>query len=222
MCSLHEFVLHCKMFLYKFNHSFDKIPIEQLVYFLESAQVCGATVLTGAEWEPVLLTVVRPFLGEDGRAEMEDEMESEEDKGGFQNGGPGLKREARGFAGASTLGEVREALGEPKESLLCQEHKGRKKGVQGAGEGGGASGWRLFPPDDMQRTLKELSLKDGDALLVLEPQSFDSRYHPLQMALCACLCFSSDVCFWFLRPPVFTSAQYVYAKRRHRHRDNAV
>ncbi|KAG8013265.1 Ubiquitin carboxyl-terminal hydrolase 40 [Nibea albiflora] len=142
-------------------------------------EVCGATVLTGAEWEPVLLTVVRPFLGEDGNLEMEDGVEREEGRGEFENGGPGLKREARGFAGAATLGEVREALGEPKESLLCQEHKGGKKGEHGAGEGGGASGWRLFPPTDMQRTLKELSLKDGDALLVLEPQSFDSSMFAL-------------------------------------------
>ncbi|XP_019110038.2 ubiquitin carboxyl-terminal hydrolase 40 isoform X1 [Larimichthys crocea] len=142
-------------------------------------EVCGATILTGAEWEPVLLTVVRPFLGEDGNPEMEDGVELEEGRGEFENGGPGLKREARGFAGAATLGEVREALGEPKESLLCQEHKGGKKGEHGAGEGGGASGWRLFPPTDMQRTLKELSLKDGDALLVLEPQSFDSSMFAL-------------------------------------------
>ncbi|XP_070698242.1 ubiquitin carboxyl-terminal hydrolase 40 isoform X2 [Pempheris klunzingeri] len=141
-------------------------------------EVCGATVLTGAEWEPVLLNVVRPFLGEDGCQEVEDGVECEGGKG-FENGGPGLRREARGFAGAVTLGEVKEALGEPKESLLCQEHKGGKRGEQGAGEGGGASGWRVFPPDDMQRTLKELSLKDGDALLVLEPQSFDSSMFTL-------------------------------------------
>uniref|UniRef100_A0A4W5KIB7 Ubiquitin specific peptidase 40 n=1 Tax=Hucho hucho TaxID=62062 RepID=A0A4W5KIB7_9TELE len=102
-------------------------------------EVCGATVQTGAEWEPVLLTVV---LGEEG--------------------GSGLTKELRGFAGRVTLGEVREALGEPQESLLCQE----KRGGEGGGEGGGASGWRVFPPGDMQRTLKELALKDGDALLV--------------------------------------------------------
>lgn len=138
--------------------------------------MCGATVLTGAEWEPVLLTVVRPFLGEDVEEEKaEVGAECEESRAGFENGGPGLKKEARGFAGGATLGEVREALGEPKESLLCQEHKGGKRREQGAGEGGGASGWRIFPPGDMQRTLKELSLKDGDAVLVLEPQSFDSR-----------------------------------------------
>ncbi|CAN9502416.1 unnamed protein product [Ophioblennius macclurei] len=136
--------------------------------------VCGATVLTGAEWEPVLLTVVRPFLGEDAEKEVEDQKDCEEGKGAFQNGDSGLKKEERGFAGGSTLGEVKEALGEPKESLLCQEHKGGQTRKEGEGEGGGASGWRVFPPDDMQRTLKELSLKDGDALLVLEPQSFDS------------------------------------------------
>ncbi|XP_047467575.1 ubiquitin carboxyl-terminal hydrolase 40 isoform X2 [Mugil cephalus] len=142
-------------------------------------EVCGATVLTGAEWEPVLLTVVRPFLGDDAEEEAAVGEECEETGGDFENGGPGLKKEARGFAGGATLGEVREALGEPKESLLCQEHKGGKRREQGAGEGGGASGWRIFPPDDMQRTLKELSLKDGDAVLVLEPQSFDSSLFTL-------------------------------------------
>ncbi|KAM8914024.1 ubiquitin carboxyl-terminal hydrolase 40 isoform 2-T2 [Spinachia spinachia] len=128
-------------------------------------EVRGATLLIGDEWEPVLLNVVRPSLGEDG---------DQEGGGCFENGGPGLKREARGFAGAATLGEVRKALGEPEESLLCQKHTGGPRGEQGPEEGGGASGWRVFPPDDMQRTLKELSLKDGDALLVLEPQSLDS------------------------------------------------
>ncbi|XP_034419262.1 ubiquitin carboxyl-terminal hydrolase 40 isoform X2 [Cyclopterus lumpus] len=143
-------------------------------------EVCGATVPTGAEWEPVLLNVVRPNLGEDGdQEEVADGLECEEGRVGFENGGPGLKREARGFAGAATLVEVREALGEPEECLLCQEHKGGKRAEQGKGEGGGASGWRVFPPDDMQRTLKELSLKDGDALLVLEPQSFDSSMFAL-------------------------------------------
>ncbi|XP_072220831.1 ubiquitin carboxyl-terminal hydrolase 40 isoform X2 [Leuresthes tenuis] len=142
-------------------------------------EVFGATVQAGAEWEPVLLTVVRPFLGEDVDKEVENGVECDRSEADFENGEPGLKREARGFAGASTLGQVREALGEPKESLLCQEHKKGKGREQGAGEGGGASGWRVFPPDDMQRTLKELSLKDGDALLVLEPQSFDSSVFAL-------------------------------------------
>uniref|UniRef100_A0A1A8VFL9 Ubiquitin specific peptidase 40 n=1 Tax=Nothobranchius furzeri TaxID=105023 RepID=A0A1A8VFL9_NOTFU len=135
-------------------------------------EVCGATVQTGAEWEPVLLTVVRPFLGEDFEQEAQNGIECKQSK--CENGGPGLKREARGFAGGATLVEVREALGEPKESLLCQRQRGGKGGEQGAGEGGGASGWRVFPPDDMHRTLKDLSLKDGDALLVLEPESLDS------------------------------------------------
>lgn len=123
----------------------------------------------------MLLTVVRPFLGDVGYSEVEDGEENKEGRGDFENGGPGLKRETMGFAGAVTLGEVKEALGEPGETLLCQEQKAGERGKQGAGEGGGGSGWRLFPPADMQRTLKELSLKDGDALLVLEPQSLNSR-----------------------------------------------
>ena len=136
------------------------------------SQVCGATVLTGANWEPVLLTVIRPSLGDDGEEDaVENGVGAEGEGHGAEDGGPGLKTEARGFAGAATLREVQEALGEPQESLLCQAHRG----VTGGGQGGGASGWRVFPPEDMQRTLKELALKDGDALLVLEPQSFDSR-----------------------------------------------
>lgn len=123
----------------------------------------------------MLLTVVRPFLGDVGYSEVEDGEENKEGRGDFENGGPGLKREMMGFAGAVTLGEVKEALGEPGETLLCQEQKAGERGKQGTGEGGGGSGWRLFPPADMQRTLKELSLKDGDALLVLEPQSLNSR-----------------------------------------------
>lgn len=123
----------------------------------------------------MLLTVVRPFLGDVGYSEVKDGEDSKEGREDFENGGPGLKRKTMGFAGAVTLGEVREALGEPSETLLCQEHKAGERGKQGAGEGGGGSGWRLFPPTDMPRTLKELSLKDGDALLVLEPQSLNSR-----------------------------------------------
>lgn len=121
----------------------------------------------------MLLTVVRPSLGEE-----------EEAGGGVgEEGGSGLTKESRGFAGRVTLGEVREALGETQESLLCQEKRG-------GGEGGGASGWRVFPPGDMQRTLKELALKDGDALLVLEPQTQDSRW----AAWCVCVCVCAAVC----------------------------
>uniref|UniRef100_A0AAY5KT21 USP domain-containing protein n=1 Tax=Esox lucius TaxID=8010 RepID=A0AAY5KT21_ESOLU len=84
--------------------------------------------------------------------------------------GEGLLKESRGFAGKVTLDELREALGEPQESLLCQEKRG------GEGEGGGRSGWRVFCPEDMQKTLKELALKDGDSLLVLEPHARDNRW----------------------------------------------
>uniref|UniRef100_A0A8C8J2J1 USP domain-containing protein n=1 Tax=Oncorhynchus tshawytscha TaxID=74940 RepID=A0A8C8J2J1_ONCTS len=94
------------------------------------------------------------------------------------SGGSGLTKQSRGFAGRVTLGEVREALGEPQESLLCQEKRG--------GEGGGASGWRVFPPGDMQRTLKELALKDGDALLVLDIITVDMCL--LSLHWCVYLC----------------------------------
>ncbi|XP_077416096.1 ubiquitin carboxyl-terminal hydrolase 40 isoform X1 [Vanacampus margaritifer] len=133
-------------------------------------EVCGVGVLTGAEWEPVLLTVVRPSLEAHGKPEGAAAI----NEAGDNMDGVGLKRETRAFAGGATLSEVRQALGEPAGSVLCQEQTASEGAECGAGEGGGASGWRVFPPDDMLRTLKELSLKDGDAMLVLEQQSFDN------------------------------------------------
>ncbi|XP_057715706.1 ubiquitin carboxyl-terminal hydrolase 40 isoform X2 [Corythoichthys intestinalis] len=133
-------------------------------------EVCGEGVLTGAEWEPVLLTVVRPCVNV---CDQSDETATKES--GDNSNAVGLQKEARAFAGGATLSQVRDALGEPADSLLCQEQAGAKGGECGAGEGGGASGWRVFPPDDMFRTLKELSLQDGDTLLVLEPQSLDNN-----------------------------------------------
>ncbi|XP_061552768.1 ubiquitin carboxyl-terminal hydrolase 40 isoform X2 [Phycodurus eques] len=134
------------------------------IFVWNGREVCGESVLTGAEWEPVLLTVVRPTLEGAVLKEAGNNVE-----------GAGLKKEAIAFASAATLSEVQETLGEPAGSLLCQEQQvGTKGGERGAGEGAGASAWRVFPSRDMFRTLKELSLKDGDALLVLEPQSFDN------------------------------------------------
>ncbi|XP_030211861.1 ubiquitin carboxyl-terminal hydrolase 40 [Gadus morhua] len=169
-------------------------------------EVAGAPVLTGAEWEPVLLTVVRPYLGDDGddggggRVEEKegDAAPGEAPGKGKENGGPGLIKETRGFACGATLGEVREALGEPQESMLCQVQAAGKGGGAGGveGQGGGASGWKVFPPADLQRTLKELSLKDGDKLLVLEPQSFDSSLFSLSGELVT-VTTPSD-CRWLL------------------------
>ncbi len=116
-------------------------------------------VKTGIEWEPVLLTVLRPSV---------EELGCEDGSGVEDTDGSGLKRSMKGFAGGATLGTVLEALG-PQEALLCQEQS------RPGASGGGASGWRVFPPQDMQRTLKELSLKDGDALLLLQPEELDSR-----------------------------------------------
>lgn len=116
-------------------------------------------VQTGIEWEPVLLTVLRPSA---------EELGCGDGSGVGDTDGSGLVRSMKGFAGGATLGTVLEALG-PQEAFLCQEQS------RPGASGGGASGWRVFPPQDMQRTLRELSLKDGDALLLLQPEELDSR-----------------------------------------------
>ncbi|XP_028809756.1 ubiquitin carboxyl-terminal hydrolase 40 isoform X2 [Denticeps clupeoides] len=125
-------------------------------------EVGGVAVHTGPEWEPVLLTVVRP---------SDDELEV---PGGASaaTDSLGMVRSMRGFASGATLGMVRQALG-PEEALLCQETS-----QPGAG-GGGASGWRVFPPQDMERTLRELQIRDGDALLLVEPHTVNSSIFSL-------------------------------------------
>ncbi|XP_052415178.1 ubiquitin carboxyl-terminal hydrolase 40 isoform X1 [Carassius gibelio] len=126
-------------------------------------EVSGVAVKTGLEWEPVLLTVLRPSL---------EELGCEDGSGVEDTDGSGLVRSMKGFAGGATLSTVLEALG-PQEALLCQEQS------RPGATGGGASGWRVFPPQDMQRTLRELSLKDGDALLLLQPEEIDSSIFSL-------------------------------------------
>ncbi|XP_067315155.1 ubiquitin carboxyl-terminal hydrolase 40 [Pseudorasbora parva] len=124
-------------------------------------EVSGVAVQTGIEWEPVLLTVLRPSAEELGYGSGVEDTD-----------GSGLVRSMKGFAGGATLSTVLEALG-PQEALLCQEQS------RPGASGGGASGWRVFPPQDMQRTLRELSLKDGDALLLLQPEELDSSIFSL-------------------------------------------
>lgn len=108
-------------------------------------EVNGVQVQVGAEWEPVLLTVMRP---QDADCEPVD--------------GSGLQRSSHGFPRALTLDHVREALG-PQEALVCQEEK------RAGPDGGGASGWRVCSTEAMRKTLRELTLRDGDTLLLLPP-----------------------------------------------------
>ncbi|XP_048056384.1 LOW QUALITY PROTEIN: ubiquitin carboxyl-terminal hydrolase 40 [Megalobrama amblycephala] len=126
-------------------------------------EVNGVVVQTGIEWEPVLLTVLRPSA---------EELGCGDGSGVGDTDGSGLVRSMKGFAGGATLGTVLEALG-PQKAFLCQEQS------RPGASGGGASGWRVFPPQDMQRTLRELSLKDGDALLLLQPEELDSSIFSL-------------------------------------------
>ncbi|KAL6455804.1 hypothetical protein MHYP_G00356550 [Metynnis hypsauchen] len=115
-------------------------------------EVNGERVQIGTEWEPVLLNVMRP----DADFEAADES--------------GLQRSSHGFPRALTLSGVREALGQ-QEALVCQEEK------RADPDGGGASGWRVCSPEAMRKTLRELTLRDGDSLLLLPPtRASDSMF----------------------------------------------
>ncbi|XP_066543373.1 ubiquitin carboxyl-terminal hydrolase 40 isoform X2 [Amia ocellicauda] len=110
-------------------------------------EVGGVSIQTGEDWEPVLLTLLKP-------------MEVVEDAAP----GSGLCESPRGVSAGTTLGALRLALGR-EEALLCQEERA---------QGSPVSGWRVFPQDDMQKTIRELALRDGDSILILEPQALDT------------------------------------------------
>uniref|UniRef100_A0A672SSW6 USP domain-containing protein n=1 Tax=Sinocyclocheilus grahami TaxID=75366 RepID=A0A672SSW6_SINGR len=144
-------------------HLYDTLTGERISFILSQRFVSGVAVKTGVEWEPVLLTVLRPSA---------EELGCGDGSGVGDADGSGMVHSMKGFAGGATLGTVLEALG-PQEAFLCQEQS------RPGASGGGASGWRVFPPQDMQRTLRELSLKDGDALLLLQLEELDSSIFSL-------------------------------------------
>ncbi|XP_062853258.1 ubiquitin carboxyl-terminal hydrolase 40 isoform X2 [Trichomycterus rosablanca] len=119
-------------------------------------EVNGVCVQTGADSEPLLLNILSPDW-----AEPVSDHVAESDVVGGASEDDGLVHVMRGFSGGSTLGGLRDVLG-TRDALVCQEAKGA-----GPGGGGGASRWKVCSPEAMRRTLKELTLRDGDTLLLL-------------------------------------------------------
>ncbi|KAJ8253298.1 hypothetical protein GJAV_G00211330 [Gymnothorax javanicus] len=78
-----------------------------------------------------------------------------------------------GWSLCADRGGVGACASDPGAALAGRRGGGRERRWRGGG-GGGASSWRVFPAADMHRTLKDLALRDGDALLVLEPQAMDT------------------------------------------------
>lgn len=129
------------------------------LFVWNGTEVNGVRVQTGAECEPLLLNILRPGgveLDSVGMADVESVGEAS------VADASGLVQVMRGFSGGVTLGGVREALS-LQEALVCQ----LTKGVGPGGEGGGASRWKVCSSEAMRRTLKELTLRDGDTLLLL-------------------------------------------------------
>uniref|UniRef100_A0A8C2BMJ2 Ubiquitin carboxyl-terminal hydrolase n=1 Tax=Cyprinus carpio TaxID=7962 RepID=A0A8C2BMJ2_CYPCA len=129
--------------------------------------VSGVAVKTGIEWEPVLLTVLRPSV---------EELGCGDGSGVEDTDGSGLVRSMKGFAGGATLSTVLEALG-PQEALLCQEQS--RPGATGGGLflSLGES-WHLRRVDwceeigeplmDENASLKEARVSHGDTLVLVE------------------------------------------------------
>ncbi|MEE6490837.1 hypothetical protein FKM82_016019 [Ascaphus truei] len=103
-------------------------------------EVGGLAVQSGAHCAPLLLTILRPALHSDSSPE------------------PAYTESQSVFPCSSRLSDVRQALAcpTPQESLLCSP----------SAEGSG--GWSVCPPGEMGKTLRELGLKDGSSLLLLD------------------------------------------------------
>ncbi|XP_075463479.1 ubiquitin carboxyl-terminal hydrolase 40 isoform X2 [Ascaphus truei] len=103
-------------------------------------EVGGLAVQSGAHCAPLLLTILRPALHSDSSPE------------------PPYTESQSVFPCSSRLSDVRQALAcpTPQESLLCSP----------SAEGSG--GWSVCPPGEMGKTLRELGLKDGSSLLLLD------------------------------------------------------
>ncbi|KAB5515425.1 hypothetical protein PHYPO_G00249580 [Pangasianodon hypophthalmus] len=133
------------------------------LFVWNGTEVNGVCVQTGAECEPLLLNILRPSgaeLDSAGVAAIESKGDASEADAS------GLVHVMQGFSGGVTLGGVREALS-LQDALVCQQ----AKGVGPGGEGGGASRWKVCSPEAMRRTLRELTLRDGDTLLLLPPHA---------------------------------------------------
>ncbi|XP_058258629.1 ubiquitin carboxyl-terminal hydrolase 40 isoform X2 [Hemibagrus wyckioides] len=129
------------------------------LFVWNGTEVNGVCVQSGAECEPLLLNILRPGGAElDSVGVVGDQSVGE----ASEPDASGLVHMMQGFSGGATLGGVREALSLP-EALVCQQ----AKGVGPGGEGGGASRWKVCSPEAMRRTLRELTLRDGDTLLLL-------------------------------------------------------
>lgn len=124
-------------------------------------------VQSGAECEPLLLNILRPVGPELDSVDVVGDQSVDE---ASEPDTSGLVHMMQGFSGGATLGGVREALSLP-EALVCQQ----AKGVGPGGEGGGASRWKVCSPEAMRRTLRELTLRDGDTLLLLPHTHLNNR-----------------------------------------------
>uniref|UniRef100_A0A672SSQ8 Ubiquitin carboxyl-terminal hydrolase n=1 Tax=Sinocyclocheilus grahami TaxID=75366 RepID=A0A672SSQ8_SINGR len=102
-------------------HLYDTLTGERISFILSQRFVSGVAVKTGVEWEPVLLTVLRPSA---------EELGCGDGSGVGDADGSGMVHSMKGFAGGATLGTVLEALG-PQEAFLCQEQS--RPGASGGG-----------------------------------------------------------------------------------------
>ncbi|XP_069472111.1 ubiquitin carboxyl-terminal hydrolase 40 isoform X2 [Ambystoma mexicanum] len=122
------------------------------IFVWNGKEVGGKEIQTGQAWEPVVLNILHP--AESGRSLH----------------GPRFTEYQQVFPVSTLLGLVREALAASLQAdrvTLCYP----------VGSGGKKSEtWNLFAEEDMNKSIKDLGMRDGNSILILDADRIDQSF----------------------------------------------
>uniref|UniRef100_A0A670HX43 Ubiquitin carboxyl-terminal hydrolase n=1 Tax=Podarcis muralis TaxID=64176 RepID=A0A670HX43_PODMU len=131
------------------------------IFVWNGKEVDGVEVLTGIDHEPVLINVLRLAGHNEGRVGQQF-MESQ-----------------HVFPCSSNLRAICDALMSP-EGIVLKNHSGSEKDSEN---------WKVIPEEDMKQTLRDIGLKNGSSILVLDmPEDYTVKEAELKMGSLLGLC----------------------------------
>ncbi|KAE8580597.1 hypothetical protein XENTR_v10024482 [Xenopus tropicalis] len=116
------------------------------IFVWDGKQVGGVMIQSGAEFTPVLLTILRPVLQTNSSAEFSESQ--------------------RAFPSCACLKDIQKELAGPtcEESVLCFPSSENSEQ------------WSFYSADDSNKSLKELGLRDGSSILLFDTRSDGDVY----------------------------------------------
>uniref|UniRef100_A0A670HVH5 Ubiquitin carboxyl-terminal hydrolase n=1 Tax=Podarcis muralis TaxID=64176 RepID=A0A670HVH5_PODMU len=121
------------------------------IFVWNGKEVDGVEVLTGIDHEPVLINVLRLAGHNEGRVGQQF-MESQ-----------------HVFPCSSNLRAICDALMSP-EGIVLKNHSGSEKDSEN---------WKVIPEEDMKQTLRDIGLKNGSSILVLDSGNLTAFTHDI-------------------------------------------